>query len=196
MKKNIIALIVLAIINIVGTIIIDKQVCKAEEVGDSWNEMMDFDNSIQGQKPITDSEFNKVVKQLEQRKKTKRKKKNEIPLPNQMEQNEMSYLKDHLESTITILLPTESMTKDAKQIIPIGFYKLVADIDKTKEKNHYINLYQGHRLIAKIEARETLEDFGQESINFAKIIQTDDQRLKVIYGSLDVNLEADLIIAK
>lgn len=108
----------------------------------------------------------------------------------------MSYLKYHLDSTITVLLPTESMTKDEKQIIPIGFYKLVADIDKTKEKNHYINLYQGHRLIAKIEARETLEDFGQESINFAKIIQTDDTILKVIYGSLDVNLEADLIIAK
>lgn len=59
MKKHIIALIVVAIINIVGTIIIDKQVCEAEESGDSWNEMMDFDNSIQGQKPITDSEFNR-----------------------------------------------------------------------------------------------------------------------------------------
>ena len=50
-----------------------------------------------------------------------------------------------------------------------GFYRVVANKDE-KDKKIYINFYQSQFFKGKIEVNETEDDFGEETINFVKIL--------------------------
>ena len=42
-------------------------------------------------------------------------------------------------------------------------------------------------MIAKLPATETNDDFGEQTINFVKLIPHGDYHVQIIYGSLDFN---------
>ena len=62
--------------------------------------------------------------------------------------------------------------------------------EKKKDDGVYLELYQSHKLIAKIKAHETKDDFKQEYIQFAKLLPYNDQYMKIIFGCLEFNAYA------
>lgn len=47
--------------------------------------------------------------------------------------------------------------------------------------------YQSSTLVAHVPAIETQSDFDQKSINFVQLLPYNEQRIKIIYGSMDFN---------
>ena len=50
-----------------------------------------------------------------------------------------------------------------------------------------LKLYQAHDLLAQFPAVETTEDFDEDTISFAKWFFEGDDKIKIIFGSLDFN---------
>ncbi|HNW26450.1 MAG TPA: hypothetical protein PLG15_04010 [Candidatus Gastranaerophilaceae bacterium] len=151
-----------------------------------------IDNAWYGQKQITDEQFEKTLKAVQDK---KNKKKNKKKLKGQslnkyeegLESSETEdKFKDVFENNAVIGLPVNLVTLEGVQI-PVGHYNISG---KKINKKVYLNFYQGDLNVASVEATETTNDFGQTSINFAKIIPCDDTKIKIIYGSVDFNAYA------
>ena len=84
-----------------------------------------------------------------------------------------------------LALPVE--IKIGEECIPVGHYQVEG---KNENGKIILNLYQAHNLVAKIPAIETGEDYEQEDILFANWISDDNNKIKIIYGSLDFNAYA------
>ena len=76
------------------------------------------------------------------------------------------------------------LTDNNGEEIPIGHYKIVGK--KIKDKV-YLDFYQSYTLVAHVPATETNDDFNEPTINFVKLIPYNEQKIKVIYGSMDFN---------
>ena len=89
-------------------------------------------------------------------------------------------------------LPVVCITTDVKlpddAILPVGHYQVMTE--KVNDKI-YLKLYQGHYLMAELEAYETLDDFDEPEINFADFI-SDGNVYKLVFGSIDYNAFVDL----
>ncbi len=151
-----------------------------------------IDNAWFGQKQITDEEFEKTLKAVqEKRNKKKDKKKLKGQTINKHEEGienseSQDKFKDIFEHNSVIGLPVNLVTIEGEQI-PIGHYQISG---RKSAKKFYLDFYQGDLNVASIEATETKSDFGETSINFAKIIPCDDTKIKIIYGSVDFNAYA------
>ncbi len=156
------------------------------------------EKGFEGQKPITDAQFNKTIKQIQERKGGKKKKKNEItplsPVPyknNPYDNNEMQSLYNNLTTTPTVMFSSFVIAPDGTVLSP-GYYKLT---NKQINRDEYIfELSQGSQIFAKVPARQTVEDFNEDKINFFKVSNVDDKYMRIIYGTMDLNLEGRLYI--
>jgi len=162
-------------------------------ISDEWSDIGKMQDAWDGQKIITDDLFEKLIKQRTQKaneKAAKRlKKKLGEPIdPNNSTTVNVDTIKNIAQDYPTLLVP-KTLLNGASQIPP-GFYRVLAA--QSKDGRFFINFYQGSSLVAKLPARETDNDFGAETINYAKIIYTqNDSRAKVVYGCLDYNLIAE-----
>lgn len=141
---------------------------------DAWN----------GQKKITDEEFESTMKRLEAKKKKNKKKK--FKGTSLKEEDNSEFLAETAEKSVLLLLPVTLMTNDGTAI-PVGHYKVVGSKEKGKI---YFDFYQAHYRIARVEGIETENDFGQPTVNFMQILPYDDDRIRIIYGSMDFNAYA------
>lgn len=155
----------------------------------SFSDVMKYTNSVEnafvGQKKITDEEFDKVYKEVKAKQDKKKKGKKPKPFKGKdfNDENNGGYIKETADKTLLLSVPLELTNGDGIEI-PIGHYKIVG------EKNNgqvYLDFYQSSTLIAKVPAIETQSDFDQTAINFVKIIPYNEQRIKLIYGSIDFN---------
>ena len=156
----------------------------------SWNEMLEFDrNWSNNQEAVTDEEFEKVMKRFEKKKKPK---KYEFEADETRDSlNDMSILNEIANHTPVILFPTNLRSYEG-ETIPAGYYKLNY---VEKDKKHYLYVTQGRNLFAKLEMKQTNENFDAESIQFAEIRpNNDNETMKLIYGNLDLNLIKNLYI--
>lgn len=168
---------------------------------DSYNKTID--NAFDRQKPVTDDLFNKTISDMKARNSKKggwfwNKKKDEIvPLspipfkPDTYDNNEMQSVYNKIENTPTIMIPTTVVTDKGVTLSP-GFYKL--SNKKEADNSYSLILTQGTTLMASISTKHTDEDYEQKEINFYNVIPISDKYLKIIYGTLDLNLEALLEI--
>lgn len=69
-------------------------------------------------------------------------------------------------------------------VLEKGYYKASGVREKDKL---FVEFYQSQFLKGKIEVIETKEDYGEEDLNFARILPHNDSYVKFIYGSLDFN---------
>ena len=69
-----------------------------------------------------------------------------------------------------------------------GFYKVIAT--REQDGKIYISFYQSQFFKGKIEAVETDNDFGEEELDFAKILPYNESFVKIIFGSIDFNAYA------
>lgn len=159
-----------------------------ESFGDGAGGFGDYGKSIDDamykQKPVTDEEFEKTMQKLTDKKNKKKKKKFKGQDLKQGEQNSM--LNELSESYLLLSLPVELIV-DEETTIPAGHYRVVAKKDKNKV---HFEFYQAHLLIANVDAIEAESDFGENTINFVKVLPYDENRVKLIYGSVDLNAYA------
>lgn len=155
-----------------------------------------IDNAWFGQKQITDEEFEKTLKAV-QEKKNKKKDKKQLKgqslnkYEEDFENSESTEkFKNIFENNSVIGLPVNLITLEG-ELIPAGHYQISG---RKSGKKIYLEFYQGYLKAASIEAIETANDFGETSINFAKIIPCDDTKIKLIYGSIDFNAYAYISI--
>ena len=172
------------------------QFCFADE----WSDFADLNRAQDSQKSITNKEFEQVMDALQQktkRKEAKQKKKRAkkisgggTSLHNELNPDkiipELESVKPVSEDLL-INLPV-NLIVDGKSLDK-GYYNVVGERDKDTQKI-YLSFYQAHYLMAKIEANETEEDYGEEEVNFVKIKDYNDAFVKLIFGSIDFNAYA------
>lgn len=146
------------------------------------------ENAWNGQKKITDEDFEKTMKRLEAKKK-KRKFGQSKPLKGKSlkeEADTSDILGISSDKSVLLGLPVTLLTNEGTEI-PIGHYKVVGVKIKGKV---YFDFYQAYSRIARVEGVETESDFNQDTVSFIKIIPYDEHRVKIIFGSLDFNAYA------
>ena len=167
----------------------------ADDINDieDWSDFTKVQEAWDNQKIITDDEFDKVIEQKTRASKEKaekkfKKKMGEALIKGEQPEVNVSKLKEIAQDYPTLLVPT-NLTNGTTKISP-GFYRIISA--KNKKQQYTINFYQGSNLIGKIPATETQDDYEAETINFAKIIYSNnDKKAKIVYGCLEYNLEAD-----
>lgn len=172
------------------------QSCQAE---DSWDDFSGLDHAWDGQKSITNKEFEEAINTLEE-KQTKKEAKQRKKLIKKIGGGTSLHPDLNPESDIKNLDPLKKEDDDGVLLnIPVnlviddvpmdkGFYKVIAE----KDKNNDINLlfYQSQFFKGKVRACETSDDYDQDSINFVKLLPYNEQFVKIIFGSLDFNAYA------
>lgn len=150
-------------------------------IGDSMKDTAGVENAFNGQKPITDEEFQKTLDRVKA--KQNKGKNKQFKGKNFNEENSGTYL-DETTAKVTVLsVPLDLVNGDGAEI-PIGHYKIVG----IKEKNDiYLDFYQSSIRVARVPAIETNNDFKESNINFVRLMPYNSQRVEVIYGSIDFN---------
>lgn len=173
--------------------------CKADEADDLWtNYGIELKNYPQKESQyVSDEEFDKAIDQMNSKVnkwKTRLQKRN-IPKGEEFSQsNETEIIKNNQgeDASLPVLtLPVELSVNNA--LIPVGHYQIKGEFEDSKP---YLNFYQANDLILKLPATETQEDFGKDEILFADWIEENDNKLKIIYGSLDFNAYVIVDIAE
>lgn len=165
-------------------------------IAEEWDDFGNLDRMWDGQKTITNKEFDDVMNALEanQKKKDAKQRKKlikKIGGGGTSLHNELNPDKDFSEiqkpkadnDGILINVPVNLLV-DGK-VLEKGFYNLVAQ--KDENKNLYILFYQSQYLKGKMLAEETEDDFGEETLDFARLIPYNNSFVKIIYGCLDYN---------
>ncbi|MGN1125025.1 MAG: hypothetical protein ACI4SM_02445 [Candidatus Gastranaerophilaceae bacterium] len=169
-----------------------QQASFAEDVSSSgdWSDISNVQNAWDGQKIITNKEYEQVVNELERRKNAKntraQKKAGDI-LMKSSEGSEADFLCKFNEQ-YPLLNLTVPITTSAG-VIPPGHYKAVG---VKKDGKIFINLCQSYDVVGKIPAIETDEDFDEMDINFIKVEEVAQNVLKIMYGSMKFNAYAYL----
>ncbi len=166
---------------------------------DFWDEPMKIDQAAKNQeKAVTNQEFEKVMQFFEKKKKKQEEKKRPKgqPIGPQLQEGMQAPDADAFKVTYeeypTVMIPVTLVTPNLTEIPP-GYYRILS---VKKENNYYLNFYQGSSLIAKVAAINTGNDHNQKSLNYAKVIPYEDSYMNVIYGDIDCNIEARLVIKK
>lgn len=154
----------------------------------------DFNNTLAGQKSITNKEFDEVVNALEKKKKEKEDKKQKKKLKKFKGES----LHQELDATIEDLPDQTLETPEMEEQVVLFHMDMVIG-DKIVEKGYYrvfaekengvlfLKFFQAHNLVGKLKARETDDDFGEQDIMFVKLLPYKDGIMKIIYGAVDYN---------
>lgn len=158
-----------------------------EDIESGVENLMKYTDSVEnafvGQKKITDEDFQTTLAKV----KSKRDKKKKINQPfkgkGYNEENNGEYIDETAAKNLLLGLSVDLINGDGTEI-PVGHYKIVGEKNKDKI---YLDFYQSSTLIAKVPAIETESDFDETAINFVKLVPYNEQRVKIIYGSMDFN---------
>ena len=164
---------------------------------DEWADFAAADKMWDGQKSITNDEFEKTLEALQAKQKQKEEKQRKKKI------KKISGGGDSLHPDMNPYneIPTQSELKkkdDEGQLLNVpvnlcvgesfldkGFYNVFGEKDKNGEV--YLSFYQAHFFKGKVKANETNDDFDSDSINFVKLIPYNEDYIKIVFGSLDFN---------
>ncbi len=166
----------------------------------SLDDNLDYDfinNAFQGQKPVTNQEFENVMKQYEKPKegfftkvykffdKDKVKYDEAFKTRYESPDNQPLRIKDIPEEKPTVLISTNAVDSFGN-IVAAGYYQVLF---KEEEGKYYIELLQGaNNKIAKLKAKKIDEDECAETIVYGRAQALDNGYIKVIYSNLDLTL--------
>jgi hypothetical protein len=161
---------------------------------EDWSSYDNIDNAWDGQKAITNKQFEETINALQAKKKKKEDKQKEKAIKKVKGSSLIPQMDAHNDNMSTpepvsnfeegelISIPIDFIS-DGK-LIDRGFYKVTG----VKQNNEvYILLYQAHTLVAKLKARETDDDFNEQAIQFTRLLPVNEHQMKIIYGCLDFN---------
>ena len=170
---------------------------------DFSTDLSTFNHAWDGQKPITDKEFEEAINTLTE----KQKKKDEKARKKKIKKisGGGTSLHKSLEPTAEILEQEalKQKDKDEGQLLNIpvdvvldgkvlekGFYNVFGEKDKNGDV--YLSFYQAHYFKGKVKAYKTNNDYDSETLDFVKMCPYSDEYIKVMFGSLDFNAYAYL----
>lgn len=153
-----------------------------------------FNKGFSGQKSISDSKFKKTIEEMKARSLTKKQKK----IREQVQPNEPMYDSEHLKQfansqdpdnelsqTLTVMIPVKAYSENGGYIEP-GYYKL--SCRKVAKNQYVLDLSQGAKRVLTVEANHTQQDLGQQTIQFCNAEIIPNGRIRLMYGSIDLNL--------
>lgn len=157
----------------------------------------DVDRAWDGQKSITNKEFEQAIDTLEGNKKKKEEKQRKKLIkriggggtslhPDLSPDSEINDLTPMTKNEDGMLLNVPVNLLMGGRTIEKGYYKVIAQREDNEEV--YLLFYQSHSLKGKIKGFKTDSDFGEEFIDFVKLLPVNENYVKIIYGSLDFNL--------
>ena len=169
---------------------------------DFFDNYMGIDRAWDGQKAITNKEFEEAINVLEGNKKQKEEKQRKKKVkkisgggtslhsfldPNSEIRSQDSLKPKDKSSGELLNIPVSIVVENT--VLEPGFYNISLEKDKTDNKL-YISFYQAHSFLGKVPAYETEDDFDADTIDFVKFIPYNDNFLKIICGTLDYNAYA------
>lgn len=156
--------------------------------GDMWDYF--GDQNSYGQKAVSDEEFDQA---LESKTKKRKKRDKNIPKGEEFHQsNETQFIKD-AEKELPILCVPVNLSVGENEVLPIGHYQVMGE---KKNGKPYLKFYQAHYLMAEIPAKETHDDFNQETVHFVNLLDNGEKQVKIIFGSLDFNAYSIVNVAE
>ena len=170
---------------------------------DFFDNYAGIDHAWDGQKPVTNTEFEEAINTLteKQKKKEEKAKKKKIKkisgggtslhkgLEPMSEISAQDALKAKGEFDGQLLNIPVNVIVDGK-VLEKGFYNVFGEKDKNGDV--YLSFYQAHYFMGKVKAYVTKNDFDDESLDFVKMEPYDENYIRVMYGSLDFNAYAYL----
>ncbi len=171
-------------------------ICLPVQCAESWDDYADLDKAWDGQKTITNKEFDEVMEALEAKKKKKEAKTRKklikkisgggTSLHNELQPDkDIGELQKFKSDNDGVLLNIPVNIYADGKLLEKGYYKVVAD--KDKDGKAFINFYQSSQLCTRLQVNETNEDYGEDELDFAKVLPYDDNFVKLIFGSLSFN---------
>lgn len=165
--------------------------------GDLWDNWNTREEGREA-KPVSDEDFDKAVKEVDKKVNKWRNWANKLKVPrgeeiNQSNETEMINNEYNTEAPVfpVICVPVELSV--GENVIPVGHYQVQGE---RVNGSPVLKLYQAHYKFAEIPAIETNDDFDQETINFATWEAINDNQIKLMYGSLDLNAYTIINIKK
>lgn len=163
---------------------------------DGWENFSGIEHAWDGQKSITNKEFEEAINTLEGNKKKKEEKQRKKLIKKIGGGGSSLHTDLSPDSDITDLTPLKENEDGNLLNVPVnliidntildkGFYKIIGERDKNGEI--YLLFYQSQFLKGKIKAYETNDDYGEKYIDFVKLIPHNRKYVQVIFGSLDFN---------
>ena len=192
MKKVLILLISCFLIMLSTPANAEDSDSSSSDMGDLMQYSDRFDNPYAGQKQISDEDFQKTLDQVKAKQGKKKKQPPTFKGKNYNGSNTTNYINETGEKNILLGVPLDLINGDGTEI-PIGHYKVIA---KRENDKVYLNFLQSSTLVAKVPAIETDSDFDEKELNFVKLESYDDKRIRIIYGSMDLNAYTFINIKK
>ncbi len=169
-------------------------------IAESWDDFSDLDRAWDGQKSITNKEFEDAINTLEGKKKQKeeklkKKKAKKISgggtslhsdLSPETEIQGLTPLKNKNEEGLLLNVPVNLIIDENP--LDKGYYKVIAEKDKNNDI--YLSFYQSQFFKGKVRACATDDDYGSDELDFVKLIPYNKNFVKIIFGSLDFNAYA------
>lgn len=161
---------------------------------EDWSSYDNIDNAWDGQKSITNKQFEETMDALQAKKKKKEAKAREKAI-RKVKGSSLTPDMDAHKDEITPQSPQQDFEEGELISIPIDFVSNGKFIDRgyykvtgvKQDDKVFILLYQAHNLVAKLPARETDDDFNEPAIQFTKLLPVNDHKMKIIYGCIDFN---------
>lgn len=167
---------------------------------ESWDDFAGLDKAWDGQKSITNKEFEEAVNFFEQKKKEKEAKQRKkrmkkisgggTSLHNELnpdsEIHELAPLKKKNEEGHLLNIPVNIQVDEI--LLDKGFYKIIAEKDKNGDI--YLMFYQSQFFKGKVKACETKDDYDEDELDFVRLVPYNDNFVKIIFGSLEFNAYA------
>ena len=168
---------------------------KKESANSAWGENSSvFNSGFENQEAVSDTKLKKVIDQLKERNLSRKQRKirNDVqplsPSVDMQHLQDFTQLQDpenELSQTLTVTIPVKAYNEEGKYIAP-GYYKLACH--KVADNEYILELSQGTKKILTVKAQQTTQDLEQETIQFCNAEIIDDNRIRLMYGSIDLNL--------
>lgn len=164
---------------------------------DYLDSLSGIDRAWDGQKSITNQEFEDAINTLESKKKQKEAKQRKKMVKKVSGGGNSLHSGLSPDSEIKAITPLKEKNKDGLLLnVPVylmlgdetldkGYYKIIAEKDKNNDI--YLLFYQSQFFKGKVRAFETDDDYSKDDIDFVELIPYDKKFVKIIFGSLDFN---------
>lgn len=163
----------------------------------SLEDFSNIDRAWDGQDAITNEQFEEAIDTLEANKKKKEAKQRKKLIkrvggggtslhPGLDPSGEIKPMSEiGKEDALILNVPVHLIVGGVK--LDKGFYRILAE---RKEGKVYLLFYQSQFFKGKVEAYETDDDFGEETLDFVNIAPYNQRYMRLVYGSLELNAYA------
>lgn len=166
-----------------------------ETSNSAWGENTSvFNSGFEDQEAVSDTKLKKVIEQLKERNLSRKQRRirNDVqPLSPSVDMQHLQDFtqlqdpEDELSQTLTVTIPVKAYNEEGKYIAP-GYYKLACH--KVADNEYILELSQGTKKILTVKTQQTTQDLEQETIQFCNAEIIDGNRIRLMYGSIDLNL--------